>query len=94
MFTGIVEEVGRIARPGGRIFLTAFVEEKVPEASINPANYGPYPGKCPMEVVRYNKDYLFSLFERNGLIVDEFRYHGAAFPYQSEIYLSKSDSHA
>jgi hypothetical protein len=81
-------ELGRIVRKGGKLFLTAFVEEGVPDVSFNPAGYVPYDCKFPLNVVRYNKQWLFSLFSRHRMIVDEFRYHGAMFPKQSEIYLS------
>lgn len=83
-------EIGRILRPGGRAFLTAFVEPDVPDVSFNPEGYGPYVHDgSPLLVVRYNKSFLDSAFERASLAVDEFRHHGGGFPYQSEIYLSK-----
>jgi SAM-dependent methyltransferase len=81
-------ELSRIARKNGKIFLTAFVEEGVPNVSFNPAGYVPYDCTLPLSVVRYNKQWLFSLFSRHRMIVDEFRYHGSMFPKQSEIYLT------
>jgi ubiquinone/menaquinone biosynthesis C-methylase UbiE len=82
-------ELARIARNGGRIFLTAFVEDDVPEVSFNPAGYVPFDCSYPLTVVRYSKPYLFSLVTRFGLAVEDFRYHGGMFPKQSEIYLTK-----
>jgi SAM-dependent methyltransferase len=82
-------EIGRIAAEGARVFLTAYVEENVPQVSFNPEGYGPFVYRVPLNVVRYSKEYLFALFRCNGLVVDEFRYHGGSFPCQSEIYLTK-----
>ena len=83
-------EIGRILRPGGRCFLTAFAEEGVPQVSFNPTDYVPYACDGPLTVVRYSKPWLFASFERHGLRVEDFRYHGSMFPKQSEIYLVKS----
>jgi hypothetical protein len=87
-----VSELSRIARDGGKVFLTAFVEDDVPEVSFNPAGYVPYDCNAPLTVVRYNRQWLFSLFSRHGLMVDDFRYHGGMFPKQSEICLTKGES--
>src|SRR5205807_5494592 len=42
-----VSELSRIARDGGKVFLTAFVEDDVPEVSFNPAGYVPYDCNAP-----------------------------------------------
>ena len=88
-----VAEISRIARVSARIFLTAFVEEGVPDVSFIPEGYLPY--ECdknkPLQCVRYGKSYLFSLFARHALIVEDFRLHAGAFPRQSEIYLRRED---
>jgi ubiquinone/menaquinone biosynthesis C-methylase UbiE len=85
-----VSEASRIVREEGRIFLTAFVEDSVPDISFNPIDYVPYGCNAPLSVVRYRKDYLFLIFKQNRLRIDEFRYHGGGFPKQSEIYLTKT----
>ncbi len=72
-----------------RFFLTAFVEEGVPEVSFNPTGYVPFDCAMPLHVVRYEKRWLFSLFSQHKLAVDDFRYHGGMFPKQSEISLTK-----
>ena len=69
--------------------MTAFVEDDVPEVSFNPASYVPYDCSSPLTVVRYNKQYLFSLFTQHGLAVEDFRRHGGMLPKQSEISLTK-----
>jgi SAM-dependent methyltransferase len=84
-----VPEIGRILRPQGRCFLTAFAEDDVPDVTVNPENYVPYACDEPLTCVRYSKQWLFSKFEQHGLKVDDFRYHGSMFPNQSEIYLAK-----
>lgn len=84
-----VSEFARIANKDGRIFLTAFVEKDVPQVSLNPSDYVPFDYIVPLHVVRYNVDWLFSLFSQNGLAIEDFRYHGGMFPKQSEITLTK-----
>ncbi len=44
-----VSEMSRIAREGSRIFLTAFVEENVPEVSFIPKGYVPYECVKPLQ---------------------------------------------
>ena len=82
-------EIARILRPGGRCFLTAFAEDGVADVTFNPTDYVPYACDGPLTVVRYSRPWLFSGFQRQGLQVEDFRYHGSMFPKQSEIYLVK-----
>jgi len=82
-------ELSRITRHDGRIFLTAFVEDDVPDVSLNPTDYVPYDCTAPLHVVRYSNRWLFSLFSKHGLSTVFFHYHGGMFPKQSEIYLRK-----
>lgn len=84
-----IGEVGRILRPQGRCFVTAFVEDDVPDVTINPTGYVPYVCNEPLLVVRYNRQWLFSTFQQHGLQVEDFRYHETMYPKQSEIYLAK-----
>lgn len=85
-----VREIARILVPGGRCFLTVFAEDDVPDVTVNPENYVPYACDEPLTCVRYSKRWFFSLLERHGLHVDEFRYHGTMFPKHSEVYLVKA----
>ena len=87
-----VAEIGRILRPQGRCFLTAFAEDDVADVTVNPTDYVPYACDSPLTAVRYSKPWLFSIFQQHGLQVEEFRHHGSMFPKQSEIYLVKADS--
>jgi SAM-dependent methyltransferase len=87
-----VREISRVARPGAGVFLTAFVEEGVPAVALNPSAYVDYRCDGPLCVVRYEKNFLFEIFAKNGLSVDEFAHHGGAHSMQSEIYLKKRSS--
>jgi SAM-dependent methyltransferase len=84
-----ISEISRLARDGGRVFLTAFVEQNVQAESINPPAYVDYECKLPLHVVRFNQDVLFSSFAERGLEIEQFAYHGGSHCKQSEIYLRK-----
>ncbi|WP_167772465.1 class I SAM-dependent methyltransferase [Ramlibacter henchirensis] len=85
-----IGEIGRILRPQGRCFLTAFVEDDVPDVTLNPTNYVPYTCDEPLVCVRFSRQWLFSTLQQHGLQVQEFRYHGTIFPKHSEIYVAKA----
>jgi len=78
----------RILADTGRVFFTTFVEEGVPEVSINPDNYVLDRYSGPLHVVRYEKDYLFSILDGTGFAVGNFS-HRTEADGQSAIYLSK-----
>jgi ubiquinone/menaquinone biosynthesis C-methylase UbiE len=86
-----IGEIGRILRSRGRCFLTAFVENDVPKVTFNPTGYVPYDCDAPLVVVRFSRQWLFSIFQQHGLQVEDFRYHESMFPKQSEIYLAKTE---
>lgn len=83
-----VKEFVRVLRPGGRAFLTAHVEERVPESSVNPENYTPYACSGPLHAVRYERGYFFDTFRQAGLALTRFDYHLAG-NCQSEVYFVK-----
>lgn len=82
-----LREFRRILDDVGNVFFTTFVEEDVPDVSVNPENYRL---KCsgPLHVVRYNRDYLFSLVGELGYTVVNFT-HATEADGQSAIYLAK-----
>ncbi len=82
-----LNDLKRMLASGGKVFFTAFVEENVPDISVNPKGYLLDEFTGPLQVVRYEKNYLFSLIEQSGLTIDEFIY-GQEFDGQSEFYLS------
>ena len=83
-----MKEFQRLLKPTGKIFLTGFIEENVPEVSINPPNYIMDWGNSPLHCVRYNKEYLTNIFRGYGFQVDKLKY-GTETNSQSAIYLSK-----
>jgi len=82
-----LKEFERILHENGFIFFTAFVEENVPDITFNPVNYNI---KCsgPLHIVRYSKDYFFSIIKEYGFTIVNFT-HGVELDGQSGIYLSK-----
>jgi len=85
-----LKDISRILNGKGKLFLTTFVEEDVPNISINPENYR-FQCSGPLHVVRYKKDYLFSIFDEYGYSVLSFT-HETETDSQSGIYLSKKNS--
>ncbi|GAB4369230.1 MAG: hypothetical protein Kow0042_10840 [Calditrichia bacterium] len=67
-------EFNRLLSPKGKIFLTAFVEENVPDMSINPEGYRREKWKGPLHCVRYNKNYLEAAFSESGFVIERFDY--------------------
>lgn len=79
-------EFRRLLKKQGTVFMTAFVEEGVPEVSENPAGYRrQWTG--PLHCVRYDKSFFESLLGKYGFNVSRFDY-GQETDGQSAIYLS------
>ncbi len=70
-FRTYLKDFSRILDDNGKIFFTTFVEEDVPDFSINPENYQL---KCsgPLHIVRYEKDYLFSIIKGTWIFNNPF----------------------
>lgn len=66
-------EFRRILTPGGRVLITGFVEEHVPDVSVNPEGYR-MNWSGPLHCVRYRKDFLVELFATAGFRLDCFEY--------------------
>jgi SAM-dependent methyltransferase len=81
-------EISRMLRPGGRVFLTANVEDNVPQSSINPDNYTSFAYQGPLHIVRYETGFFMDVFRRAGLKLVANDYH-AAGDCQSEVYFVK-----
>ena len=94
LYTNLIEneariytrEFRRLLSPGGKVFLTAFVEEGVPPVMVNPENYIVSQYSGPMHMVRYEKGHLFSIFESSGFEIERFD-HRKEWSLQSAIYL-------
>ena len=81
-------EFARVLAPEGRVFLTAFIEEGVPDFTVNPEDYL-IESKGPMNVVRYDRDFFFGLVRRAGLEVARYD-HGADLGGQSLVHLTRA----
>jgi hypothetical protein len=81
-----LNEFRRLLEPSGKIFLTAFVEENVPDMEINPPNYK-MTWSGPLHCVRYNKEFFESIFLNYNFNIDKFEY-GNETNGQSAFYLS------
>jgi SAM-dependent methyltransferase len=79
-------ELARVLAPGGRVFLTAFVEEGVPPVAVNPEGYAFARCSGPLHVVRYERGHFEALLAAAGFGVDRFE-HGVETDGQSGVYL-------
>lgn len=77
----------RLLKPGGKLFLTHFIEENVPNVTENPESYG-RKYKYPRSIVRYEKNYFLKIFTDVGFILEDFEY-GKEIDTQSAVYFSK-----
>lgn len=82
-----LEEFRRILRPEGRVCLTAFLEEGVPDVTENPEDYKGKDWTGPLHCVRYNKDFFEGLLDENGLQIDGFDTEKVGF--QRRVYVSR-----
>jgi SAM-dependent methyltransferase len=85
-----LKEFDRILQKNGSVFFTTFVEENVPDITFNPVNYVV---KCsgPLHIVRYNKDYIFSIIKEYGFTIVNFT-QSVEIDGQSGIYLRRQTS--
>jgi SAM-dependent methyltransferase len=81
-------EIARMLRPGGQAFLTANIEDNVPEVAVNPEKYVSFEYDGPLHIVRYEQRYFVDVFERAGLRLERLDYH-ASSNCQSELYFVK-----
>jgi len=79
----------RILKKDGKVFFTTFVEENVPDVSINPENYIFKKYSGALHVVRYDKKYLFALLKELGFSVSRFT-HKTETDGQSAVFLTLS----
>lgn len=67
-----LKEFQRILRPDGNIYLTAFLEEGVPEVEENPVGYLGREWKGALHCVRYDRDFFERLLNEAGFRLDRF----------------------
>lgn len=67
-----LKEFERVLRPGGRIYLTAFLEDDVPDVEENPEGYLGREWKGALHCVRYNRKFFEGLLDEAGFRLDGF----------------------
>jgi ubiquinone/menaquinone biosynthesis C-methylase UbiE len=85
-----LREFSRLLRPDGRVFLTAFLEEGVPDAMENPPDYK-MKWNGPLHCVRYNNFFFTRLACEAKLQMSHFEY-GQETDGQSAVYLSRTSA--
>lgn len=83
-----LSEFHKVLRDEGSIYLTAFIEENVPNVEENPKGYIEE-SKGALHRVRYEKGYFFQLTNESGFKVKEFHYQGIERTKQSVVVLEK-----
>ena len=83
-----LRECKRVLSPTGNMFLTAYLEDDVPNASINPPGYR-QTSRGPLHRVRLNRAYFSDLLKPLGLRMFRFDHRGE-FDQQSGIYLARA----
>lgn len=93
-----LEDFRRILRPDGRIYLTAFLEDGVPDVEENPQGYLGREWKGDLHYVRYNREFFEKLLDDSGFSFDGFdtntgRARSAVLEQgQRGLYISKKTS--
>lgn len=83
-----MHELARLLAPGGRAFITAFVESGVDPEAENPQGYGPLHWEGPLHCVRFERGFFESFITDAGLEV-ELMEHGQETDGQSLYVLRK-----
>jgi SAM-dependent methyltransferase len=85
-----LSEFDRLLGPDGRVFFTGFVEDNVPDASVNPGNYR-MAWHGPLHCVRYERSYLEELAAEAGSRIDRLD-HAIETDGQSGLYMTRQQS--
>ncbi|MDA1209169.1 MAG: class I SAM-dependent methyltransferase [bacterium] len=83
-----LKEFKRVLKPGGKVFLTTFIEENVPKFEVNPKDYRT-DWKGALHCVRFDKMFFKQLISQYGFQIDAFHY-AKETDGQSGVYLSKA----
>lgn len=81
-----LRECKRVLSPTGKIFVTAYLEDDVPDATINPDDYRKNT-RGPLHRVLLNREFFCEMLKPFGLQMFHFNHNGE-FDGQSGIYLS------
>lgn len=85
---GYASTIARILAPGGRAWMTAFVEDGVQDCVENPTDYDILNWKGPLHCVRFERRHFEDLLWNSGLAVDQYT-HGTATDGQSAYVLRR-----
>lgn len=81
-----LREFKRILTPEGRVFLTAYLEDEVPDVTVNPPEYR-QEFRGPLHRIRFNRDFFEGLLREHGLRMCWFDHQGE-HDRQSGVYLA------
>jgi SAM-dependent methyltransferase len=89
--TVYLHEFARLLRDDGHVFLTAFLEDGVPDMEINPPDYGTFPGEWDgaLHCVRYDSSFFAAIVRGAGLEIERFE-HASDTDGQSALVLSRA----
>lgn len=79
-------EIRRLLARDGRVFLTAYLEDDVPDVCVNPPDYRE-PSNTPLHRVRLNRRYFEDLLSTHGLAMVRLD-HASECDGQSGVYLA------
>jgi len=79
-------EIRRLLAPDGGAFLTAYLEDDVPDVCVNPSGYRE-PSNTPLHRVRLNRRYFEDLLSTHGLALVRID-HACEHDGQSGVYLA------
>ncbi|MGE0864728.1 MAG: class I SAM-dependent methyltransferase [Vicinamibacterales bacterium] len=82
-----LSELRRVVRPGGRVFVTLFVADAVPEVTINPAS-GVLAWQGPLHCVRYQRAFIETRIGNAGFAITQVA-EGVETDGQSGYYLQR-----
>jgi len=83
-----LKEFARVLKPGGKVFLTTFIEEDVPDFEVNPKDYRT-DWKGALHCVRFDKKFFENLITEYGFQIDTFNY-AKETDGQTGVYLTRS----
>jgi len=87
----LLRDFNRMLKMGGKVFLTSFCEENVPDMEENPANYLIDNYTYPRQIVRFEKNYFKKMLDENGFSIESFE-HRTEVEFQSAYYLKKTSA--
>jgi SAM-dependent methyltransferase len=85
-----LKELHQILKTNGLVYLTAFIEENVPDVEENPPGYLDKVSVGLLHRVRYAKSYFLNLVERCGFDLEDFQHQAIERTKQSILVAHKS----